>query len=417
MSRSHGDWPRIVAHADMDAFYAAVEQLDDPSLRGKPLLVGPPSSRGVVLTASYEARPYGVGSAMPMAHARRLCPSAVVVPPRFARYREVSAAIMKVFADFSPDVEALSLDEAFLDMTGSEQLFGDPENMGRRLKAAVRDATGLSASVGLSATKYVAKVASTHRKPDGLTVVPPEIAKAWLAPLPVSRLWGAGAKTEPRLHALGLRTIGDVAAADPKMLTARLGKLGLHFYTLAQAQDPRPVDGRRASKSIGSEHTLDKDVRDKAEIKLHLRRSADTIGRRLRKKGYVAFGVGVKLKTADFKILTRQQRLAESTDVAECLYTVGVALLDEFNHSGPFRLSGMVAYDLAGAGDLMQTGLFDTFGRRRRLELAIDGLAERFAGNVVLRADDLAEPRSVSLSSTLDFLDEDTSEDRFGDFP
>src|SRR5581483_3605195 len=410
MSRSPGDWPRIVAHADMDAFYAAVEQLDDPSLRGRPLLVGPPSSRGVVLTASYEARPYGVGSAMPMAHARRLCPCAVVVPPRFDRYQEVSASIMRAFADFSPDVEALSLDEAFLDMTGSEQLFGDPESMGRRLKAAVREATGgLTASVGLSATKYVAKVVSAHRKPDGLTVVPPEIAKDWLAPLPVSRMWGAGAKTEPRLQALRLRMIGDVAAADPKMLAVKLGRLGLHFYTLAQAQDPRPVDGRRASKSIGSEHTLEKDVRDRAEIKLHLRRAADTIGRRLRKKGYVAFGVGVKLKTADFRILTRQQKLAEATDVAERLYQVGVELLDEFGHPGPFRLVGMVAYDLAGAGDLMQAALFDNFARRRRLETAIDQLAERFGGNVVLRADDLAEPRGMTLAANLDFLDDESA--------
>jgi len=216
MSRIEGAWPRIVAHADMDAFYAAVEQLDDPRLRGRPLLVGPPGARGVVLTASYEARPHGVGSAMPMVTARRLCPNAVVVPPRFERYQEVSAAIMRVFADFSPEVEPLSLDEAFLDMTGSEGLFGDPETMGRRLKAAVRDATGgLTVTVGLSAIKYVAKVASGYKKPDGLTVVPPESAKAWLAPMPVSRLWGAGQKTEPRLHALGLRTIGDVADADP----------------------------------------------------------------------------------------------------------------------------------------------------------------------------------------------------------
>ena len=188
----------------MDAFYAAIEQLDDPSLRGRPLLVGPPSARGVVLTASYEARPYGVGSAMPMAKARRMCPSAVIVPPRFDRYQEVSATIMKVFSDFSPDVEALSLDEAFLDMTGSEQLFGDPESIGRRLKSAIREATGgLTASVGLSGTKYVAKVASACQKPDGLTVVPPEEAKAWLAPLSVSWLWGAGPKTQARLHQLG----------------------------------------------------------------------------------------------------------------------------------------------------------------------------------------------------------------------
>jgi DNA polymerase-4 len=405
MSRIEGAWPRIVAHADMDAFYAAIEQLDDPRLRGKPLLVGPPSARGVVLTASYEARPYGVGSAMPMVTARRLCPSAVVVRPRFGRYQEVSAAIMRVFAEFSPEVEPLSLDEAFLDMTGSEGLFGDPETMGRRLKAAVRDATGgLTVTVGLSATKYVAKVASGHRKPDGLTVVPPDSAKAWLAPMPVSRLWGAGQKTEPRLHALGLRTIGDVAAADPKLLVAKLGKLGLHFYTLAQVQDPRRVDGHRPSKSIGSESTLERDVRDRGEIKLHMHRSADKIARRLRSKGFVAAGVGVKLKTADFKILTRQQRLAEPTDVAEQIYRVGVELLGAFKHLGPFRLVGMVAYDLAQAGAYTQTGLFDSFGRRRRLEVAIDGLAARFGGKVVQRGDDLAAP---SLTPNLDFLDED----------
>jgi len=409
MSRIDGAWPRIVAHADMDAFYAAVEQLDDPRLRGRPLLVGPPSARGVVLTASYEARPFGVGSAMPMVTARRLCPSAVVVPPRFERYQEVSASIMRVFAEFSPEVEPLSLDEAFLDMTGSEGLFGDPETMGRRLKAAVRDATGgLTVTVGLSATKYVAKVASGHKKPDGLTVVPPDKAKAWLAPMPVSRLWGVGQKTEPRLHALGLRTIGDVAAADPKLLVAKLGKLSLHFYTLAQAQDPRRVEGHRTSKSIGSENTLERDARDKGEIRLHLRRSADKIARRLRSKGFVAAGVGVKLKTADFKILTRQQRLPEPTDVAEQIYRVGVELLDAFEHPGPFRLVGMTAYDLSQAGAYMQSGLFDSFGRRRQLEVAIDGLAARFGGEVVQRGGDLAAP---SLTPNLDFLDGDLRED------
>jgi DNA polymerase IV len=409
MIRSEGVWPRIVAHADMDAFYAAIEQLDDPSLQGRPLLVGPPSARGVVLTASYEARPYGVGSAMPMAQARRLCPNAVIIAPRFDRYQEISETIMNVFSDFSPDVEALSLDEAFLDMTGSEQLFGDPESIGRRLKAAIRDATGgLTASVGLSATKYVAKVASACQKPDGLTVVPPEEAKAWLAPFPVSRLWGAGPKTQARLHNLGLQTIGDVADADPQFLSAKLGSAGRHFHTLAQAEDPRPVFGRRASKSIGSEHTLDKDVREKADIKLHLRRSADAIGRRLRKKSYVAFGVGVKLKTANFQLVTRQHRLSEPTDVAERLYSVGVDLLNHVDHAGPFRLVGMVAYDLVGIDDLVQLDLFSTLARRRQLEVAIDGLAERFGINVVHRANDLNKPAGMRLAPTLDFLDDRT---------
>lgn len=392
----------------MDAFYAAVEQLDDPTLRGRPLLVGSQSARGVVLTASYEARPYGVGSAMPMAQARRLCPNAVIVPPRFDRYQQVSATIMKAFSDFSPEVEALSLDEAFLDMTGCERLFGDPQSIGHRLKAAVREATnGLTASVGLSATKYVAKVASASRKPDGLTVVPPEQAKAWLAPLSVSWLWGAGPKTQARLHQLGLNTIGDVARADVRLLSSKLGSAGLHFHTLAQAEDARPVIGRRTSKSIGSEHTLEEDVREKADIKFHLRRSADTIGRRLRKKHYVAFGVGVKLKTADFQIITRQHRLSEPTDVADKLYSVGVGLLDHIEHRGPFRLVGLVAYELVDAGTLMQLDLFSASARRRQLEVAIDGLVERFGNNVLCRADDL-KSQGVRLAATLDFLDDRT---------
>jgi DNA polymerase-4 len=394
----------------MDAFYAAIEQLDDPTLRGRPVLVGAPSHRGVVLTASYEARPYGVGSAMPMARAGRMCPDAVIVSPRFDRYQEVSATIMEVFSKFSPDVEALSLDEAFLDMTGSEQLFGEPESMGRQLKSAIRDATGLTASVGLSATKYVAKVASACRKPDGLTVVPPEDAKAWLAPLPVSRLWGAGPKTQIRLHNLGLYTIGDVARTDVRVLSAKLGSAGRHFHALAQAEDPRPVIGRRSSKSIGSEHTLDQDVHAKADVKRHLHLSAEAIGRRLRRKNCVAFGVGIKLKTAGFQIITRQHRLNEPTDFAEAIYSVGVRLLDNVDDPGPFRLVGMVAYDLVASGELAQLELFGTAHRRRRLEVAIDQLAERFGTNVVRCANDLNKPAEMRLAPTLDFLDDRTAD-------
>jgi DNA polymerase-4 len=399
-------WPRIVAHADMDAFYAAIEQLDNPKLRGRPILVGPDSDRGVVLTASYEARPFGVGSAMPMARARRMCPDAVIVPPRFERYRDVSATIMRVFADFSPDVEALSLDEAFLDMTGSERIFGPPRAIGEKLKAAVREATGLTVSVGLSGTKYVAKVASGHQKPDGLTLVPPDTAKQWLAPLPVSRLWGVGVKTEPRLHRLGLRTIGDVAAADPNWLERELGRAGLHFYSLACAEDPRRVDGGRASKSIGSETTLAQDIRDGTELRRHLRRSADEIGARLRRKQILAYGVRVKLKTSDFQILTRQHRLARPTDVADELYSVAIGLLPEFTHPGPFRLVGMAAYELAEAQEKPQADLFAAGGeRRRKLEVAVDALTQRFGTGVLRRADDMKRKPRVGVN--LDFLDED----------
>jgi DNA polymerase-4 len=391
----------------MDAFYAAVEQLDDPALRGRPILVGSASDRGVVLTASYEARPYGVGSAMPMAWARRKCPNALIIPPRFDRYQQVSKMIMRVFADFSPDVEALSLDEAFLDMTGSEEIFGAPEVIGHRLRRAVHDVTGgLTVSVGLSSTKFVAKVASAFRKPDGLTVVPPEAAIAWLAPLPVSCLWGVGPKTQDRLHQLGLLTIGNVAEADPKFLSTKLGSAGLHFYTLAHAEDPRPVLGSRMSKSIGSESTLDRDLSDKADIKFHMRRSADVIGRRLRKKNYLACGVGLKLKTANFQLISRRHRLGEPTDVAESLYSAAVDLLEHVDHPGPFRLIGLVAYDLVGSDDLAQASLFNTLGRRRQLEVAIDRLAERFGVNVVKRAEDLTKPAATSLASTLDYLED-----------
>lgn len=410
MAPAESIWPRIIAHADMDAFYAAVEQLDDPSLRGKPLLIGPRSDRGVVLTASYEARPFGVGSAMPMAKARRMCPDAVIVRPRFDRYQEVSQLIMRVFANFSPHVEAISLDEAFLDLTGCEQLLGEPSTIGQKLKDTVREATGgLTISVGISGTKYVAKVASAYQKPDGLTVVLPNEARTWLAPFSVSRLWGVGPKTEKRFHVLNLHTIGDVAGADPDWLEEELGSAGHHFYALAHAKDPRPVEGRRSSKSIGSETTLAKDVQDKSEIRRYLRRSADEIGRRLRQKRYVAFGVRVKLKTNEFRVLTRQHQRQQPTDVAEELYADASVILNEFEQAGPFRLVGMAAYDLVAVDGTAQLDLFGGGIRRRRLEAAIDELTQRFGPNVLRRADDLygaRETANMDLSNEADDLDE-----------
>ena len=275
-------WQQIVAHADMDAFYASVEQLDDPSLRGKPVLVGPRSGRGVVLTASYEARPSGVGSAMPMATALRLCPEAVVVPPRFERYSELSARIMSAFGDFSPRVEPISLDEAFMEMTGAEHIFGPPRSMGQAIKDAVYDVTGgLTASVGVASSKYVAKVASGHAKPDGLTIVAAEEAISWLAPMPVARLWGAGPKTQARMQELGLNIIADIAAADPEMLIDQLGHAGRRFFELAHARDPRTVQNHRAARSMSSDRTLKNDVVAVSEIRQHLRRSADRIGRQI----------------------------------------------------------------------------------------------------------------------------------------
>jgi len=397
-------WPRVIIHADMDAFYAAVEQHDDPRLRGRPILIGGRSNRGVVLTASYEARPFRVHSAMPMALARRRCPDAVIVPPRFERYQEVSRQIMAVFADFSPDVEALSLDEAFLDMSGASHIFGEPATMARKLKARVRETTGLTVSVGVSGTKYVAKVASDFGKPDGLVVVAPDVARAWLAPLAVSRLWGAGPRTQARLAELGYGTIGQIAAADPEALEQQLGAVGRRFHQLARAEDPRTVARAHTSKSISADATLEHDVSLRADIERHLRRSADTIGRRLRRKGYVAGGVRVKLKTRDFVLSTRQRRLSDPTDVADALHRVAVALLDEFDERGPFRLVGLAAYDLLERP--IQFELFGDHGRQRRLEAAIDRATERFGKDALLRATRLVDGMTRS-APTLDFLDDE----------
>ena len=403
---SQSNWDRIVAHADMDAFYAAVEQLDDPSLRGLPILVGAQSGRGVVLTASYEARPFKVGSAMPMAQATRLCPQALIVPPRFDRYKEISVEIMKVFADFSPVVEPLSLDEAFLDMTGAANIFGSPRSMGRKLKDAVREVTGgLTVSVGLSATKYVAKVASAYAKPDGLTVVEPDGAVAWLAPQSVARLWGAGSKTQAKMRELGYEVIADVAAADKETLVAQLGRAGGHFFELAHAHDSRPVLSDRGAQSICFERTLHYDVSGVSDIRIHLRNAADKIGQRLRRKDLVAGGVRVKLKTNKFQLLSRQCVLSEPTDLANTLYVAGKVLLPEFDNPGPFRLIGMAAFQLSDRQNPQQMSLLRGNDHHRSLEAALDEIGKRFGDDVMHRANDLPRPSEPRLSSDIDFLD------------
>lgn len=380
-------WTRIILHADMDAFYAAVEQHDHPDLKGRPLLVGGTGRRGVVSTASYEARPFGCHSAMPMAEARRLCPQAVVLPPNFERYKEVSDAVMGVFERFSPLVEPLSLDEAFLDMTGAEGLFGPPAEMGRRLKEAVQRATdGLAVSVGISATKFVAKVASNFQKPDGLTVVPPEAVLDFLWPLDVSRLWGVGPKTRELLIRRGLRTIGDVAHTPADDLARRLGEWGGHIHELAWGRDDREVVPEREAKSIGAEVTLEEDVVGQAALLPHLRRSAARIARSLREDGLLAGGVRVKLKTSGFRLLTRQCGVDPPTDSEHELLRTAVGLLDQFDLRVPMRLVGMAAFNLSPTGQRPhQADLFEdgTRQRRRTLDRTLDALKGRFGDGAV----------------------------------
>lgn len=402
------NWPNVIAHADMDAFYASVEQLDDPSLRGKALIVGPNSLRGVVLTASYQARKSGVKSAMPMAEAMRRCPDATVVPPRFDRYQQQSQAIMAAFADFSPRVEAISLDEAFIDMTGAEGIFGAPAKIARLIRDAVTDATGgLTASVGIAATKYVAKVASDFNKPNGITVVAPDETIEWLDPLPVSRLWGAGPKTVSRFHKLGLLTIGDVRRADPFFLKQHFGSGAAHFQALAHGRDPRRVAGRRKARSMGSDRTLLHDVSDPAEIEQYLKRSADRVGRRLRDKGFRCGGVRVKLKTNKFALHSRQTRLTEPSDCSEHLFKVAAGLLAQFENTGPYRLVGLAAFDLVRADDPQQLDLFASDARPKALENAIDDCIRKFGKGAIGRAADLGSARTIAdTTPTLDFIDD-----------
>lgn len=387
---------RCIVHADMDAFYAAVEQLDRPELRGQAVLVGSPCGRGVVTTASYEARPFGVGSAMPMSTARRRCPKAVIVPPRFHRYGEVSDQVMAAFARFSPTVEALSLDEAFLDMSGTERLFGAPDQIAARIREAVFEATGgLTVSVGVAATKYVAKVASGFRKPNGSTVVREEHTLDFLHPLPISRLWGAGPKIQQRLRDLGLQTIGDVARCRLSELEDTLGRMGSHFHRLAWGRDPRPVRPTHALKSLGSEHTLERDIRGRAAIWPHVLISLDRLGHRLRQRGCLARGLRLKLKSSDFCVFTRQMLFAHPTASGSVMAKVASTLLGEFNLELDYRLVGATAVEPIAAGhwdDQIELFVASDAGlheKQERLDRALDDVWKRFGMQSVKRASSL----------------------------
>ena len=351
-------WERVIVHADMDAFFAAVEELDEPALRGKPMVVGGTSPRSVVATANYAARRFGIGSAMPMAHAQRRCRQLIIRRPRFERYQEISRIVMAVFRSLTPTIEPLSLDEAFLDLTERAGEFASPAALGHALKAAVKAATGgLTVSVGVASNKFVAKVASDLHKPDGLTVVEPDRAREFLAPLPVSRLWGAGPITTAKLGALGFETMGDVAGAAPERL-ASLGKAGRFFWGLARAEDAREVTTGRARKSVGYERTLSHDIVGAAAILPHLEEAAAEVGRRLERSRKRARGVRVKLKTARFRLVTRQGRMTTATRDAELLFGVATRLLSDFELTEPVRLVGLSSYDLVPEHQGGQLDLF-----------------------------------------------------------
>jgi DNA polymerase-4 len=337
-----GSAPRTIFHVDMDAFFASVEVRDDPSLRGKPVLVGGAGKRGVVAAASYEARRYGCYSAQPMAVALRRCPHAVVLPPRSEAYAEASAQAFEVFGRFSPVVEALSIDEAFIDMTGTERLHGPRRVAAQALRAAVLERTRLTCSVGISSVKFIAKIASAMNKPDGLTEVPPGTELEFLAPLPIEKLWGVGAKTEARLRELGVRTIGDLRRLPADALERWFGESGLHMHALAHARDDRVVTPGRERKQVSAEDTYADDVVGEVALRRKLLSQATRVADRLAAKEISGRKVQLKIRDTDFHTETRQCTLAEPTREAKVIYDAVCRLLQEVELKGRrFRLTGV----------------------------------------------------------------------------
>jgi DNA polymerase IV len=383
----------IVLHADMDAFYASIEQRDRPELRGLPVVVGGPSARGVVSAASYEARRFGVHSAMPTAHARKLCPQAVFLPGDMAKYRRVSREIRAVFDTISPAVEPLSLDEAFIDITGSTKLLGAPLEIGRLLRERVRTATGLAVSVGIGPGKMIAKIASDHSKPDGLLEVAADGVAAFLAPLPVGRLWGVGPVMQRSLAAAGIATIGALALTPRATLVRRIGARSAdHLLALAHGQDARRIEPDREAKTFGEENTFGTDVHDSAVVRAAIVEHAEAVARRLRREQVVARTIVLKLKLAiplgegRFPALTRQTTLREpSADGAE-LATAALALWEANRPDAALRLVGVTAAGIVD-GRGAQLDLFADGRSRQRTALnqALDTIVDRFGADSIHR--------------------------------
>ncbi len=375
----------------MDAFYASVEQRDRPELAGKPVIVGGHPTRGVVLAASYEVRPFGVRSAIPMARALKLAPQAIVVAPRFEAYVEASEAVFAVFETVTPLIEPLSLDEAFLDVSASQGLFGEPGAIAASLRDRIWEQTRLPSSAGIASVKFVAKIASDFAKPNGQKEVPPGEERAFLAPLPVSRLWGVGPKTEGQLKGLGLGTIGDVADKEEAWLSRKLGPLGRHLFELSHGRDERAVIPDRAAKSVGARDTFDEDVVGQDALSPHVHSQALRVARRLRKAGRKARVVHLALTYGDFTALTRQATLSEPTDDGQTLYRAALGLLGKLDLSRPVRLTGVSAHGLDG--EAPQFELFDRKApsKTERLNAALDRIAEKFGSKALSPADVLGD--------------------------
>ncbi|TBR39579.1 DNA polymerase IV [Dyella terrae] len=380
---------RSIIHVDMDAFYASVEQLDRPELRGRPVIVGGLGPRGVVSTCSYEARPYGVRSAMPTAQARRLCPDGVYLVPRIERYSEASAIVFEVFHEVTPQVEGLSLDEAFLDVTASLKLLGTVESIGRRIKRSILERTGLVASVGMGPNKLVAKLASEMSKPDGFLRIRGGEARTKLAPLPVGRLWTVGKVTEQTLHRIGIHTIGELAACDPSRLTRALGRQAPVLQALARGEDSRAVESERAEQSIGSEHTFDTDVADRNLAEAWLLKQCERVAARVRARNLRGATVTVKLREPPFTTYTRQASLAAPSASASEIFEVARRLLGAWWQTQPKPRLRLLGVSLSGFDRLPQEDMFVEGARGAATDQVQDRINLRFGNGSLVRAGSL----------------------------
>ncbi len=387
-------WRRVIAHVDMDAFFAAIEQLHKPELRGKPVIIGADprkgKGRGVVSTASYEARVYGVHSAMPITRAWRLCPHGIYVRPDMNRYSEYSRRVMAILEQFTPKVQAVSVDEAFLDLTGSVHFYGSVEKIGQAIKKKILDETGLTASVGIATSKSVAKIASDFEKPDGLTIVTEESLQEFLDPLTIDKIWGVGKKSVQTLQGMGIKTVADLRKFPEAFLEERLGKSGPHLYRMARGIDEREVHDRDPVKSVSNERTFHEDQYDEDVILSTLLALAEKVAGRLRKKGLRGKTIQIKLRFSDFSTFTRAKTLGHHVQLTDDIYRVSKALLEEFRgDKKPVRLIGVGVSQLStGVGE--QTSFLENADQRKAdLERVMDEMKEKFGKNALTHAETL----------------------------
>ena len=373
-----------ILHVDMDAFYASASLLSRPELRGRPVIIGG-GHRGVVLSATYEARTYGVASAMPMARARRLCPQAVVISPDHRLYARISDAVMAVFRDVTPLVEPLSLDEAFLDVAGAVRRLGSPAMIGQQIRDTIADEQGITCSVGVAATKFVAKLASGLAKPDGLVVVPQAEATSFVQQLPVGALWGVGERTEEELVRLGLHTVADIAHTPAETLRRALGETGVHLHELSWARDPRRVAPARTEKSVGSDETFSYDIDDPEEIRRRLLRLSDRTAARARAQGMMGRTVTIRVRFADVTTITRSRTLRGPTDVSRDIYATAASLFDGLGlRRVRIRLVGVRLEGLQEAATAPVQGLLDEPEHGwRDADRAVDRASARFGAGAV----------------------------------